>query len=425
MASCQSVCLRRLAAGARRGIVGFGRFLANRRVTVGALIAGWSTATSAACIGRHVLAIQDTSEINFTTSKGRRRGLGEIGKGVGRGVLLHAMIGLDAQTGGLLGLVWGRIWTRKGRVKVHHNKRLLKNKESHRWVVAAEKAGTVLAQAAMVTNISDREGDFYVAWSRVPGQRVHLLARAMKDRPIVEGGKLSTAALVPAGEADVELRARPGRAARKAHLVVRYGQVTLNKPKYLRETGLLSQVTLTLVEVVEVGTPKAAAPVLWRLLTTHRVEDPAMAWRVVGWYRSRWTIEQFFRTLKLQGLQLEDSQLETADRLIKLTAIAARAAVIVMQLVQARDGSTGQAAEIAFTPTEIDALEALIPRLEGKTALQKNPHPPHSLAWAAWVIGKLGGWDGYPRSRPPGPITMRHGLQRFLAITEGWSLRDV
>jgi hypothetical protein len=425
MASCQSVCLRRLAAGARRGIVGFGRFLANGRVTVTTLIAGWGRATSAASAGRHVLAIQDTSEINFTTHKGRRRGLGEIGKGSGRGVLLHAMIGVDAGTGGLLGLVWGRIWTRRRRVRVHHNKRLLKHKESERWVVAAQKAGVILAGAETVTNISDREGDFYVAWSRVHGQKVHLLARAMKDRPTLGGGKLSTARLIPAGEAEVELRARPGRAARKARLVVGYGQVTLKKPAYLREKGLLSQVTLTLVEVVETGAPKGATPVLWRLLTTHRVLDAAMAWRVVGWYRERWTIEQFFRTLKQQGLQLEESQLETAERLIKLTAIAARAAVLVMQLVQARDGSTGQAAEIAFTPAEIDALEALVPRLEGKTALQKNPHPARSLAWAAWAIGKLGGWDGYPRSKPPGPITMRHGLQRFLAIAEGWSLRDV
>ncbi len=425
MASFQSVCLRRLAEGRRRGIVGFGRFLSNRRVTLGSLIAGWGSATSAASVGRHVLAIQDTSEINFTTCAGRRRGLGEIGKGSTRGVLLHAMIGVDAATGGLLGLVWGRIWTRKGRVRVHHNKRLLKNKESERWVNAAEKAGTVLAGAEMVTNISDREGDFYVAWSRVSGQKVHLLARAMADHPTLGGAKLSTAVMTAAGEALVDLRARPGRAARTARLAVRYGQVTLKKPKYLREKGLLSQVTLTLVEAVEINTPKGATPILWRLLTTHQVEDAAMAWRVVGWYRQRWTIEQFFRTLKQQGLQLEDSQLETADRLIKLTAIAARAAVIVMQLVQGRDGSSGQAAEIAFTPAEIDALEALVPRLEGKTALQKNPHPPRSLARAAWVIGKLGGWDGYPKSKPPGPITMRHGLQRFLAIAEGWSLRDV
>lgn len=425
MVASQSICLRRLAEGGRSRIVGFGRFLANRRVTVQALIAGWSSAASQACEGRHVLAIQDTSEINFATTKSRRRGLGEIGKGSGRGVLLHAMLAIDAGSGGLLGLVAGRIWSRKGRVKVHHNKRPLRRKESERWVTTAQAARRVLAQAAMVTAISDREGDFYAAWSQVPGGNLHLLVRAMKDRTTAGGGKLSTVDLQNGGQATIRLRDRAKRAARTVRLCLRFGQVTLNKPRYLREKGLALQVSLSLVEVAEINPPKGVQPILWRLLTTHPISDAAMGWRIVGWYRQRWTIEQFFRTLKQQGLQLEDSQLETADRLIKLTAIAARAAVLVMQLVQARDGKGDESADIAFSPEEIQALEALVPRLEGKTALQKNPHPPKSLAWAAWAIGKLGGWDGYPRSKPPGPITFRHGLQRFLAIAEGWALRDV
>src|SRR5208282_2785846 len=55
-----------------------------------------ATGSFRAAVGRHVLAIQDTSEINFRTTSERRRGLGEIGKGVGRGVLVHAMLALDA-----------------------------------------------------------------------------------------------------------------------------------------------------------------------------------------------------------------------------------------------------------------------------------------------------------------------------------------
>jgi hypothetical protein len=238
-----------------------------------------------------VLAIQDTSEINFTTTQQRDRGLGEIGKGVGRGLLLHAMLGSDAETGGILGLASGRIWTRHGRVAT-------------------------------------------------PQQR----------RPL---------------------------------------------------------------------------PILWRLLTTHAIEDDAMAWRVAGWYRQRWVIEQFFRTLKQQGLRLEDSQLDSAERLIKLTAIAARAAWVIMQLVQARDGQSDQSAKIDFSPAKIETLHAWLPELEGKTALQKNPHPPNSLPWAAWIIAKLGGWDGYPKSKPPGPITFRHGPEYFRSIARGWKLRDV
>ncbi|MGH8276345.1 MAG: IS4 family transposase, partial [Steroidobacteraceae bacterium] len=379
-----SVCLRRLAEGRRGGIVGFSRFLANAKVTVEGLIEGWGTPTAAACAGRHILAIQDTSEINFSTTKENRRGLGEIGKGSGRGVLLHAMLGLDAGTGALLGLVSGRIWTRTGRVRTHHNRRALADKESERWLSTAEAAKSVLSKAAMVTEVSDRESDLYAKWARVPGPNFHILTRAMHDRPIEGGGKLSTASLEAASEATVELRQRSGRPARQAHLRVRFGQVTLKCPKL--EKGLAETVQVSLVEVAEIDAPQGAEPILWRLLTTHKIEEAAMAWRVVGWYQRRWTIEQFFRTLKQQGLRIEDSQLESADKLIKLTAIAAHAACVIMQLVQARDGRSGQSADIAFTPAQIQTLHALLPELEGKTALQKNPHPPNSLAWAAWII---------------------------------------
>lgn len=422
----ESACVRRLAGGARRGIVGFWRFLSNPRVTVQTLIEGWGAPTAVACAGRHVLAIQDTSEFNFATSEGNRRGLGEIGKGSGRGVLLHAMLGLDATSGGVLGLVSGRIWTRdRGRVETPHGKRALADKESERWLSTAEAAKPVLAKAAMVTEVSDRESDLYAKWARTPGPAFHVLTRAMHDRPIAEGGRLSTARLQSADLAVVEdLRERPGRPARQAHLMVRFGQVTLKRPENTLEKDLPRTVRVSLVEVAEQDAPAGAEPVLWRLLTTHPVEDAAMAWRVVGWYRMRWTIEQLFRTLKQQGLQLEDSQLESAERLIKLTAIAAHAACTIMQLVQARDGRSAQPAEVAFTSAEIETLDALLPELEGKTALQKNPHPPRSLAWAAWIIAKLGGWDGYPKSKPPGPITFRHGLQYFRSLTHGWDLRS-
>ena len=90
-----------------------------------ALLAGWSEQTRFAAAGLHVLAIQDTSEINFKTTPERRRGLGEIGKGGGRGVLLHAMLALDADSDACLGLVAGEVWTRPGRVTVPHAKRPL------------------------------------------------------------------------------------------------------------------------------------------------------------------------------------------------------------------------------------------------------------------------------------------------------------
>lgn len=184
-------------------------------------------------------------------------------------------------------------------------------------------------------------------------------------------------------------------------------------------------IPLRLVEVREINPPKNCKPIMWRLLTTHEVTNGAQAWQIVEWYRQRWIVEQFFRALKKQGLRLEDSQLATADGLLKLTAVAALAACTTLQLVQTRNGQSAEHCNVAFTSSEIRTLEKLCPRLEGSTAAQKNPHQLGSLAWASWVIAKLGGWDGYRSSRPPGAITLRNGLQQFNAIAYGDTLTDV
>jgi hypothetical protein len=76
-------------------------------------------------------------------------------------------------------------------------------------------------------------------------------------------------------------------------------------------------------------------------------------------------------------------------------------------------------------PPLIAALTALNHQIEARSKRLKNPHPPDSLAWAAWIIGRLCGWDGYPSSKPPGPITFKHGLEYFHAVAAGWSLRDL
>jgi hypothetical protein len=427
MVARQTACLRKAADGERGRIVQFNRFLGNPKVTVERLIDHWGELTGLAAAGRHVLAIQDTSEIGFRTSAGRRRGLGEIGKGNAYGLLLHAMIALDAENGQCLGLVDGRIYTRQGRQSIPHGKRALSDRESMRWLATARAAGDLLGErAASVTVIADRESDIYDEGASLPQPGLYLLTRAMKDRRLAGGGKLFAAAagFAVAGRGTVDLAARPGRPARRAEVELRYGEVAIRRPDG-SDARLPENVTLRLVQVVEPAPPPGAEPVCWHLLTTHAVEGAEAAWCIVAMYKRRWVIEQFFRLLKSQGLGIEDSQIESAERLIKLTAIAARAAVVTLQLVQSRDGRTPEPASLVFDEVEIEALEAVAKRSYApRTKLQTNPHPPQTLAWAAWIIARLGGWDGYPRTKP-GPITMANGLKTFQAILIGWRARDV
>jgi hypothetical protein len=424
-----SVCLRRLGEGKRRQEVGFGRFLANGKVTVDRLVAGWSDQTVRACAGRPVLAIQDTSEISFHTTTQRRRGLGEIGKGGRpRGLLLHGMLALDAETGTCLGLAGGQIWNRAERVQDNRLRRRPAAKESHRWVATAEQAKQTLAAAASVTVVADRESDTFAVWSQLRAPNFHLIVRVMQDRRLADGGKLyeAIAACRFSARRVIDLPQRDGdRAARPATLSLRFGPVELAPPKNSKEPDWPAAVPLNCIEVIERNPPEGAEPVHWRLLTTHPLPDAKAAWQIVDWYKMRWVIEQFWRLLKRQGLKLEDSQVETAERLLKLTAIAAKAAILTLQLLQARDGRSNEPAQLAFRPNELALLDKLAVEYRGSTALQQNPHPKASLAWAAWLIARLGGWDGYPSSKPPGPITFKHGIEQFHAMTAALNLLDV
>jgi hypothetical protein len=427
MLCARSSCLRRMAGGVWHAQMRFWRFIDNARVTLEKLIEGWSEQTRNAVCGRHVLAIHDTSDIKFSTTPDDRRGLGKVGKGNVFGVLLHAMMAVDADTGACLGLVGGKVWTRKGGVKIPHARRALVDKESARWLTTAEQAKEVLAPARVITVINDREGDIYAHWARTPEANVHLLSRVMHDHAVVKGGTLRKAIQhVPfAAKAVIDLPKRMDRRPRKAHLSLRFGCVAVRRPKNTTEEDLPESVMLHFVEVVEPHPPKGAKPLHWLLLTTHKVGVVADAWQIVAWYKRRWIIEQFFRAMKTKGLQIEDSQLETADRLMKLVAIAAKAATIVIQLVQARNGENGLPADLAFSAEETQALDAINKDLQGKTELQKNPHHNKTLAAAAWVIAKLGGWSGYASHKPPGPITFHNGLARFQALAAGWALKHV
>jgi hypothetical protein len=418
-----TVCVRRLSGGSRGGVLRFGRLLESARVTVEKIVAGWAEGTRSVVSGRHVLALQDTTEVKFKTRPGRRRGLGLVKKGNVHGVLAHSMIAVDADSGACLGAVTGEVWTRRGRVKKPHRDRQLCERESARWLRCAEKAKSILQAATMITVIADRESDIYAEWARLPGPGFHLLTRASVDRKLANGGDLFDAPrnFRCAGTKRLELPQRSGSPARTATVALRFGEVVIRRPRHENDPSLPKTVRLRLVEVREIHPPKGVTPIRWRLLTTHEVTSADDAWQIVAWYKLRWTIEQVHRVMKSQGLDLEESQLATAERLMKLTAAALKAATITIQLVQERDGRDGLSATVAFTKPEIQTLLDLAPTFEGKTRRQQNPHPHESLAWASWIIARLGGWDCY--GKPPGPITMRRGLEYFYAINRGRHLR--
>lgn len=407
-----SVSVRRLGKD-RAGEIRLWRFLHNQAVTVAEMVATAAGRTLSQAAGRHVLAIQDTTMVRSAP-----RGLG---------VALHPVLAIDAVEGTVLGLVDANFMVRRGGRRGRRTKVELAHKESRRWLDGAHSAaGLKAAGAACVTVVADREGDIYEDFACKP-DGVEILVRAGQDRRLMDGSLLFARpeSLAEAGRMHVDLPAAPGRPARTAVIALRFCGVDIARPvsRQHRVDHLPEHVSLTLVEAREIDPPAGMAAAHWRLLTTHEVNDLADARRIVGFYRQRWTIEQLFRTLKTQGFDVEALRQAEDGPFEKLVAASLIAAVTVLQLVRERDGAGKCPLELAFDPDDRPVLETVSASLEGKTARQKNPHPPGSLAFAAWVLARLGGWTGYYGK--PGPVVMLRGLVQFQGIKHGWDLRNV
>lgn len=407
----------------RAGEIAVGRFLSSPYVSVDRIVAMSAERTARQCAGRRVLAVQDTSEINFSGRQGKRRGFGPGGDGKTPGYFLHPVIAVDVEDEAVAGLVDAAIWTRaQGRAGARRARRF-EDKESARWLAGCEAACAVLSEAASVTMVADRESDIYPLFARKPAA-LDLIVRAAQDRGLAGGGRLFEAlSEAPClGLTDVRVAPRgPGDTGRIAKVALRAGRVTIARPRNGAEAADPPALTLTLVEARERAAPDGKTPLHWRLLTTHDVTTAAQAEEVVQLYRLRWRIEQTFRALKSDGLALEDSQVVDAERMFNLAAIGLTAAIRTIQLVDARDGSPRPASDV-IDDAFAEPLQRLSKKLEGKTARQRNPHPPGSLAFVAWIAARLGGWNCY--YKPPGPKTMRRGWDRLAATMEGYVLAN-
>jgi hypothetical protein len=406
----QGIRIRSLG-GDRAGEMKIGRFLRNLSVTPEEMIETALARTCGLAPGRHILAIQDTTSLRDDGKSSNHQ--------------LHATIAVDADEGTLLGVVGASFLRNRDRKKVHCNKRPFAEKDSGRWLDATYEAAKLAdAGAACVTVVADRECDIYDEFALRPAQ-TELLIRCHHDRNLADQTRLyaCTEGLGELGREIVRLPASPGRAARNAVVALYASPVTLRRPKRNRaaETAKLPpDLTLTFVEAREIGAPAGTQPLHWRLLTTHRVGTLAEARRITGFYRMRWTVEQVFRTMKTKGFNIEAVRMEQEMAFENLTAATLIAAVQVLQMVYARDGTAKRPVEDVFDPEDRPVLEAVCATLEGKTAKQKNPHPPGSLAYATWVCGRLGGWTGYYGK--PGPVVVHNGFQRFQTMRDGWAI---
>lgn len=438
MVQHQSVSINKIS-GKWSEAMGNYRMIENEKVNSRSIKAAIVEACGQIADCGHALLIQDTTQPNYEKHRGRikpQSGLGVIGDNKSLGYFLHPTLVIDAKKGICYGFSDIITWTRDPNREVveqewkQREKRKnqpIEEKESYRWIDSINESKKKLPGCNMLTCISDREGDIYELFASVPDERTHVLIRSRDNRTLEEGKLFEYLEQQPlCGEYEIAVRGdiRTGRKKRMAKIEVKYSKVTLLRPQNRNNKKYSESVELYAIEAKEKGetVPDGEEPIHWRLLTTHKIESFKQAIIAIVWYSMRWFIEQLFRVLKNDGLNIEASELGYGENIIKIGLFALGAALRVMQLLLASKGGYTQPIEQVFTGEEQELLDIVTQQYEGKTEKQKNPHKPGTLEWAAWIIARIGGWKGYQSQRCPGPITFFEGLKQFNFMFDGWIL---
>jgi hypothetical protein len=415
-----TICIKSLG-GDRATEVAFSRFLSNIDVKADIISNELTQKTNDSCSGKsHVLCLQDTVQLTYPTQPLKKNDFGGTGDSNTKGLFVHPGVIVDASNRDVIGIGSIISWCRDESLKNEPKKsQTIDEKESIRWIDTALSAKQNITNADMITVVGDRESDIFEIFQRVPDEKMHLIVRASHDRNLATDEKISErlSNTKAAGTHVIELPAITGqRKARQATLEIKYTVLSLKKAG---EESL----NIFCVSAMEMSpVPKGENPISWVLLTTHSIKSLKSAIQILVWYTWRWIIEQIFRTMKKKGLKIEDSQIESPKKLEILSILCIASAIKVMSLVESRDGKNSRKASDLFSEEEIILLSLVCKKSEGKTEKQKNPYAKHSMAWAAWVIARTGGWNGYASESPPGPTIMLRGLQKFEIQYEGWLL---
>lgn len=389
-------------------------------------------------VGKTVLSISDTSGVNLEKHKHRIQNIDKVGvleNNKSKGFHVHASLAVDADSGAVLGLADTLIWHRPA-VEQCKDRKVRGSMspdqlENHKWCLGASHASKVLASANQIVHVCDRESDDYVFMDSVMSRGEDFVVRSKHNRKILchdgqgeiaERTKSCLATTESLGQIELVLpatttitrdRRQIKRPSRNVKLEIRSRKITIPVPSAQKKHAQSQQLDLWFVEAKEVDCEGIKKPILWQILTSIPCPNFEAACKVIGYYQKRWTIEQLFRTTKSEGFDIEGTELETIEAIEKQTMLALEAATKVMQLVYARTNTESFPITAIFDQQEQQMLHSLNQTLQGKTEKLKNPYPITQASYAAWIIARLGGWKGYQSQRPPGPITMKRGLDKF------------
>jgi len=370
-----------------------------------------------------VLAIQDTTDLNFTQHPSKQ-GIGPIStQATVVGLKVHSVLGVSA-LGVPLGILHQQVWARNPEeVGKRHRRRQrhTEDKESQRWLSAldaTESAVSDVSDEIEIVTIADREADIYDLFARVRRQRSHLLIRGTHNRRVNHEAEYLHAALRQepiVGELTIEVPRGDERPSRQATLTLRFATLEIQPPRHHLKRATLAPVTIQAVLVEEQNPPDEITPISWLLLTTLPINGFDEAVKCVRWYSYRWLIERYHYVLK-SGCRLEQLQLETSERIERALATYC---IVGWRLLWLTYQARQQPDAPCDTVLQTHEWQALYCTIHSQPI---PPDKPPSLRQAVRWIAQLGGFLGRRSDGEPGVKTIWRGWQRLQDIAATWQL---
>lgn len=397
----------------------------NPQVTTSALLDSVRQGTIRRCQGEgHVFVAVDGTSLNITDRK-REKNFGAIGAlslgARGLKVINALAMGPD---GTPLGLSSQRWWVRKAHKRRRDcHRRPVEEKETQHWLDAISETATGLsASGTLAWFLLDREGDRYATLLALRASGQAFTVRSTYGHRYLEGERRNVrlrhvVARAPLRlEYTLSLPRRYNRQSREARMQVRTTQVTLRMLNPLTKKS--EPFTVNVVDANEIGRrPQGQAPVHWRLFTNQAIKTIANVVDVLESYRHRWKVEEFHRTWKSGACRVEETQLRTAQGVMKWSIIMAAVASRIERIKFLARNDAERPADVEFTQAEIQAT--LLLKRRSDPAMSKKHDKSPSIARLTQLIAELGGYTGRSSGGPPGTTTIRRGLQLIRPLAEG------
>ncbi len=364
-----------------------------------------------------VLAVQDTTTLNYTTHRAAQ-GLGPIGaKDSGAmGLVVHDTMAFSPE-GTPLGLLDVQCWARDPQEigKKHRRKALpIEQKESMKWLHSYRAVDEVqqLCPETMLVSVGDREADIYELFMQADqnpaGPKLLVRCERSRNRKTEQDDLWDLVTKQPvAGYQGVHVPRRGAQLTRDARLEVRHTPVVLKSP---RGKGY-PPIKVWMVYAREIDhAPAVKSPLEWMLLTTVEVDSVEQAYERLAWYAKRWGIELFHRTLK-SGCRIEDRRLGTAQSLQACLAIDMVVAWRIYHLTKLGREVPDAPCTVFFEEAQWKALYMFIHK--GYILPDREP----TLRQTMHMVASLGGFLGRKCDGEPGTTSLWRGLQRLEDIT--------